>query len=59
MKFKILNRSATYEVTRIYQCLLLIITLCGERKILSNIKKSQNSMTVIVGKCRTLYSNIN
>ena len=32
-------------------CLLLIITLrftCGERKIWSNIKKSQNIMTMIV-----------
>ena len=42
-------------------CLLLIITLrftCGERKIWSNIKKSQNIMTMIVaGLALTLTLN--
>ena len=48
----IINRSPCSEAAQIYQFLSLLITLrftCGERKICSNIKKSQNIMNMIVG----------
>ena len=45
----VINRSPSHETAQIYQFIFKLRFTCGERKICSNMKKSQNIMNMIVG----------